>query len=158
MLVVINHIFCSLWMVLNNCKEYYCKVINNNTVSKVPEISKKVIQKVPAPAPVVEKYEYTYEEYEKYETYESIEEFEKVEEYEEIEAYEEPEEPEGYKEIQEQEYEEEAEEKEDIYEKYEFKEKEEIYEKHEEDYEETYKIPPAIGTSCHDFFILIIVC
>lgn len=158
MLVVINHIFFSVWMVLNNCKEYYCKVSNNNTVSKVPEISKKVIQKVPAPAPVVEKYEYTYEEYEKYETYESIEEFEKVEEYEEIEAYEEPEEPEGYREIQEQEYEEEAEEKEDIYEKYEFKEKEEIYEKHEEDYEETYKIPPAIGTSCHDFFILIIVC
>lgn len=128
----------------------------------MPEIPKKPIQKVPAPAPApvpaAEKYEYAYEEYEKYETYESIEEFEGVQESEEIEAYEEPEEPETYREIQEQEYELEAEEKEDIYEKYEFREKEEIYEKYEEAYEETYEIPPVIGTSCHDFFTLIIAC
>lgn len=125
----------------------------------MPEVSKKLVrkEKALAPAPVVEKYEYAYEEYEKYETYESIEEFE-VPETEEIEAYEEPEEPERYKEMQEQEYEEEAEEREDVYGKYEFKEKEEIYEKYEEVYEEAYKIQPAIGTSSHDFFILIVCC
>lgn len=159
MLVVIMHILCSLSIILTNCENKFKKLSgsNNNTVSKVPEVSKKLVrkEKVPAPAPVVEKYEYAYEEYEKYETYETIEEFEQIQEAEEIEAYEEPEEPEGYKEIQEQEYEAEAEER-DVYEKYEFKEKEEIYEKYEEVYEEAYETQPAIGKSSHDFFVLLV--
>lgn len=158
MLEVVMHILCSLSIILSNCKKKKkLPGSNNNTVSKVPEVSKKLVrkEKVPAPAPVVEKYEYAYEEYEKYETYESIEEFEKIQEAEEIEAYEEPEEPEGYKEILEHEYEVEAEEK-DVYEQYEFKEKEEIYEKYEEVYEEAYETKPAIGKSSHDFFVLTV--